>query len=102
MKFLDILYNQEAMINSYGMEDPRYNNSYNEVLSTFCVRTFKAIMPMVMQVLQKMQENTYMEGDICLSYGPVDLFKFVSQVFEGYSYCQQPVVCRGILSLCFK
>lgn len=99
---MDILYTQESIINSYGMSDPRYEKSYNELLSTFCVRTFKVIMPMVMQVLENMQKNTYMEGDICLSYGPVDLFKFISQIFDGYKYCQQPVICRGILGLCFK
>jgi hypothetical protein len=48
MSFLDILYQEEQMINSYGMTDPRYFNSYNELSGTFCVRTFNNMMPMIL------------------------------------------------------
>jgi len=84
------------------MSDPRYSNSYNELIATFCVRSFQHLMPMVLEVLEKMQTDTYEERGISLSHGPVDLFKFICQVFEGYNYCQQEDVCNALLSLCFK
>lgn len=103
MSFLDILYQQEQMINSYGMTDPRYFNSYNELSGTFCVRTFANMMPLILQVLEKMQTEFYKERDtICCSHGPVDLFRFINEVFDCYDFCQQIDVCKSLLSLIFK
>lgn len=103
MRFLNVLYKQEIMINSYGMTDPRYFNSYNEVSGTFCVRTFNNTMPMVLEVLEKMQKDHYKErGTICASYGPTDLFRFINEVFDCYDYCPQIDICKALLSLIFK
>ena len=103
MQFLDIIYHQEHLINHYGMKDPRYSNSYNELISTFCVRTFKNMMPLILGVLKKMQTEYYKEKEtICMSYGPVDLFKFINEVFGCYNYCKQEDVCKAILGLCYK
>lgn len=46
LSFLNILYEQDHIIGEYGMKDSRYKTSYNELVSTFCVRTFKGLMPM--------------------------------------------------------
>ena len=102
LEFLNLLYAQEKSMGEFGMSDPRYSNSYNELTATFCVRTFKNIIPMVMEVLEKMKKEFYVEKNVCLSHGPVDLFRFVSQVTELYRYCPQKVVINGMLSLCFK
>ncbi len=91
------------------MSDPRYNNSYNEVTATFAVRTFKNLMPMIMEVLEKMKKEFYVEKSVCLSHGnsrltsgPVDLFRFVTQVTDLYKFCPQPVVINSMLSLAYK
>lgn len=60
---------EEKTINEYGTEDPRYNNSYNELTSTFCMRVYNNIMPLVMEVLESMKKKIYLEKTICLSHG---------------------------------
>lgn len=60
------------MITDYGMADPRYYNSYNEISATFCVRTFKNLMPLVIEVLDKMRTEFYVEKNVCLSHGRLD------------------------------
>jgi hypothetical protein len=103
MRFLNVLYNQEFVINNYGMSDPRYFNSYNELSATFCVRTFNNTMPMVLEVLEKMTKDFYKEKEtVCVSYGPVDLFRFVNEIFDCYALCQQTDICKSLLSLVFK
>lgn len=103
MQFLSVLYQQEITINTYGMTDPRYFNSYNEVSGTFCVRTFNNTMPMILEVLEKMQKDFYKEKDtICVSHGPTDLFRFINEVFDCYTYCPQVDICKSLLSLIFK
>lgn len=57
------------MINEYGMNDPRYGNSYNELTATYCVRVFKNMTPLTMEVLEKMKKEFYLEKAICLSHG---------------------------------
>jgi hypothetical protein len=59
-------------------------------------------MPTVMEVLEKMKTETYTERDICLTHGPVDLFKFIYQVFDGYQMCMEQDVCNALLGLSFK
>jgi len=51
------------------MQDARYANSYNELTATFCVRIFRNITPMTMEVLEKMKKEFYLEKTICLSNG---------------------------------
>ena len=83
---MNLVVKQENTIKDYGMSDPRYANSYNELTATFAVRTFKNIMPMILEVLEKMKTEFYVEKNVCLSHGrtiktnvgPVDLFRFVS------------------------
>jgi hypothetical protein len=59
------------------MTDQRYKNSYNELISTFCIRTFKVTMPMILEVLERMKTETYTERSVQLTHGPVDMFKFI-------------------------
>lgn len=97
------------MTSEYGLSDPRYNNSYNEVISTFCVRTFKSIMPLIMTVLEKMKTEYEIEKGVCLSNGsqtltsgPTDLFKFISQILDMTKYCSHSDVINSMLSLAYK
>lgn len=69
LEFCNICFVQEKLVNSYGMQDARYGNSYNELTATFCVRIFKNITPMTMEVLEKMKKEYYLEKTICLSNG---------------------------------
>ena len=66
---MNSLYTQERLINEYGMTDPRYKNSYNELNGTFCVRTFRNVIPMVMGLLEQMKKEFYVEKGVCLSNG---------------------------------
>lgn len=60
-------------------------------------------MPMVLQVLERMQIDFYKEKNtICNSHGPVDLFRFINEVFDCYDLCPQTDICKSILSLSFK
>lgn len=97
-----MLQDQEKTISEYGMSDPRYGNSFNELTATFCVRTFKNIVPMVMEVLEKMKKEYYVEKNVCLSHAPVDLFRFLHQVTDLYKYCPTKVVLNSMLGLCYK
>ena len=102
LEFLNSMFLQEKLANEYGLSDPRYKNSYNELTATFCVRTYHNMVPLVMEVLQKMKTEFYLEKTVCLSHGPVDLFKFLSQIVEMYKFCPQKDVIHNMLSLCFK
>lgn len=93
---------QQKLIESYGMIDERYINSFNELISTLCMRLFKNMVPMFFEILEKMKADQFFEGKICLTNGPVDLFKLVNQIFESYNQCPCQEVCNGLLSLIFK
>ena len=103
---------QQALVEQYGMTDERYNNSFNELTSTLCLRLYKNSMPMVMEVLQKMSKDHYFEGKMCLSNGslvpadtgPTDLFKILSGgVFTDiYKECPCVEVANALLGLIFK
>lgn len=90
------------MINDYGTEDPRYKNSYNELTATFCMRVYTNIMPMVMEVLETMRKKYYTEKTVCLSHGPVDLFRLLSQITEMYKFCRAKIVWVSMLGLAYK
>lgn len=75
LEFLNLLYLEEKLINEYGMEDIRYQNSYNEITATFSVRIFKNMMPLVMEVLQKMRTEFYVENNVCLSHGRIESYR---------------------------
>lgn len=94
----------EGIIDNYNMTDPRFKESYNEITSTYCIRTFKTMMPMVLEVVDRMKTDQYIEektGQL-LSNGPVDLFKFMNIICEGYIIAPSEIVIRSILGLCFK
>ena len=91
------------------MTDPRFSNSYNELTSTFAVRTFMNVMPMILEVLEKMKTEFYVEKNVCLSngnrllsVGPVDLFRLLSSIVELYKYCPHRQVIDAMLSVCYK
>ena len=69
LEFMQILCQEEKLIKEYGSEDQRYNNSYNELTSTFCVRLYKNIMPLILEVLETMKTKVYQEKTVCLSHG---------------------------------
>lgn len=100
---VDVVYNQDKKNKKFGMTDKRYENSLNELISTFCVRTFQNIMPLILEVLEKMKKDYGKEKDtICVSFGPVDLFKFMNEIFDTSMACPSPLVQRSILSLIYK
>lgn len=101
-EFLEMLNEQEELINSYGMKDPRYAESYNELVSTFCVRIYKATMPLTLKVLTTMKTDFEYEGSMCVSKGHIDFFKFISETI-GLARCLKlDSVCFGILGLVYK
>ena len=102
MELVNLAYKQETLINDYGMTDPRYKISYNELTATFCVRSFKNMMPMILEIVEKMQKDYYKEGTICLSHAPSDLFRFISELFNSYKTAPFPIVSNAILGLVFK
>ncbi len=69
LELLNLLFNEEKVATEYSMLDPRYVNSYNGLISTFSVRTFHNMMPMVLDVLEKMKTEFYVEKSVCLSNG---------------------------------
>jgi hypothetical protein len=48
--FINRIRTHETTILSYGMTEPRFKESYNELVSTFCTRCFRNIMPMILEV----------------------------------------------------
>jgi hypothetical protein len=60
---------QKKMIEEYGMTDERYTNSFNELISTLCVRIFKNMIPIFLEVLEKMKTDLYFEKNICMTNG---------------------------------
>lgn len=91
------------------MTDGRFEKAINDLLSTFFTRTFKNMMPLILEVLEKMKTDYTKEKEtICVSYGthlssgPVDLFKFVNEAYDLSMVCLDPVVQKGILNLINK
>lgn len=69
LELLNLLFNEDKISTEYSMSDPRYTNSYNALISTFSVRTFYNMMPMILDVLDKMKNEFYIENNVCLSNG---------------------------------
>ena len=83
LQVADIIEKQNTRINKYGMSDKRYDRAINDILSTFFTRTFQNMMPLVLEVLEKMKTIYGKEKEtICVSYGPVDLFKFINEIYD--------------------
>lgn len=52
------------------MIDGRFERAINDSLSTFFTRTFRNMMPLVLEVLEKMKTDYTKEREtICVSYG---------------------------------
>ena len=84
------------------MSDPRYGISYNELTATFCVRTFKNCLPMMMKVLDTMKKEYFIEKGVCYCHGPDDIFKILSQITGLYKICPYQDVITSMLGLCYK
>lgn len=92
------------------MQDGRFERAVSDLLSTFFTRTFQNMMPLILEVLEKMKSDYTKERDtICMSYGrllydsgPVDLYKFVNEAYDLSMVCLDPVVQKGILNLINK
>lgn len=98
--FANLITKQAKINTKYGMTDPRYERCLGDLMTTFYSRTFKNIMPLVLQVIEKMKTEFYKEKDtICLCHGPVDLFKFVNEILDQAVMCPSAVVIKGVLSL---
>lgn len=103
LEFTNLVSKQRKGINSYGMYDARYVQGLHDLMATFFTRTFKNMMPLVLEVLEKMKKDYSKEREtICISYGPVDLFRFVNEVYDMSLGCADPIVQKGVLGLIFK
>lgn len=101
--FLNLLHKQEHTINLYEMTDERYANSYNEIISTFCIRTFNNSMPILMNHLRAFISSHYVDGDgVCMSHTPVDVFSVLSKIFDRYESCPTDDLASAILGLIYK
>ena len=61
------------------------------------------MMPLVLEVLEKMKTIYGKEKEtICVSYGPVDLFKFINEIYDLSFACVNKFVQKGVLGLIFK
>ncbi len=98
----DLLMRQCDKNEKYGMVELRFNRAFNDLLSTYFVRTYKNIMPLALEVLQKMTKECDREKDVCFSFGPVDLFKFLNETIDHCMACLSPTVLKGALNLIAK
>jgi hypothetical protein len=101
--FLNLLHHQEHTINLYEMTDERYANSYNEIISTFCVRTFNNSMPILINHLKSFITKFYRDEEgVCMSHTPVDVFSVLSKIFDRYESCQTDDLASAMLGLIYK
>jgi hypothetical protein len=103
LQFAALVSKQRKGILSYGMCDNRFVQGLHDLMATFFCRTFKNLMPLLLEVLEKMKKDYLKEREtICISYGPIDLFKFVNEVYDMSLGCADPIVQKGVLGLIFK
>ena len=103
LQFLNLLYNYHEMNLKFGLKDPRYVNSFRHIVNTFSIRTFNGMMPMILTVLEDMKKNHIKEKEtICVSHGPIDVFRFINEVFDCYAKCDHPDVLRAVLGLIYR
>ena len=101
--YLNLAYNQDEITRQYQMEDPRYQNSFSTLVSTFCVNVFNNTMPMVLEVLERMKESYDLEEmGTSRSFAPIDLFKLLNEILDAYKHCPQNEVAKALLGLIFK
>jgi len=102
LEFVHLMLKQEKIIDDYGMSDPRYKNSYADLIGTFNIRTYKTVEPLLQNIIDSMQKEYMLEGSICKSGGPTDLFKFINEIFNAGKTTPDPFVAKSILGLIFK
>lgn len=102
LSFVDLAQKQEKMIMYYGMNDARFAESYNELIGTFCVRVFSNLMPLVLEVANKMKTDFYDEKGMLMSHGPIDLYTIINTTIDNYHQAKYEIVLRAIQGLCFK
>lgn len=100
---------QKLLGKEYGLSDTRLSEAINDITSTFCGRTFENMMPLVLEVLEKMTKKYDLEKEtICVSFGtikllgPLDLFKFMNEIVDLSMLCPCEEVLRSILGLASK
>lgn len=102
ISIIDILFKQCSIIETYGMTDPRFAESWNELTQQFAQSLFGNIMPMILDVANKSKTDYSQAKDRFVLNAPVDLFKLLNTVFDNYYKAQREIVMRGCLSLCYK
>lgn len=102
LQFADLTLKQLKGNKKYGMTDRRYEDCVNDLLSTFFSRTFKNMMPLVIEICYRIQKDYSKDNEVCESFGPVDLFKFMNEVYDLSFACYDPIVQKGVLNLIFK
>ena len=103
LKYLNLAFNQDEITRQYNMDDPRYQNSFSSLISTFCVNVFNNTMPMVLEVLERMKSKYELDKTgVSRSHAPIDLFKFINEIFDSYKLCPQTDVGKALLGLTFK
>ncbi len=72
MQVADLVLKQQQGVEKYRMKDARLERSLSDLMSTFFSRTFASIMPLILEVLNKMtKEYTKEKETICVSHGRV-------------------------------
>lgn len=70
LQIADLIIKQRKKCERYGMADGRFERAVSDLLSTFFTRTFKNMMPLILEVLEKMKTDYTKEREtICVSYG---------------------------------
>lgn len=70
MEVANLLLKQQIFCIKYGMDDMRLSDGILDIASTICVKTFKTMMPLAMEVLDQMSKRYEVEKEsICVSYG---------------------------------
>lgn len=90
-----------------GLTDPRLEKVVADLMASFYFRIYKNIMPLVLEVLKKMQTDYQKEkqgqnSQVCVTYGHVDLFKFMNQVLDYAMSLPRAEVLKGVLGLIYK
>lgn len=93
----------DEIIRNYGLSDPRLEESWNELTGAYAVKTFKVMMAMVLNVVEKARTdyNVDHSGKIT-SKSPIDLFKLMNTVVDSYSLCKTSLVLNSLVGLCYK
>lgn len=91
------------MNEKFGLRDPRYSNSYKNLMASFCIRTFNRIIPLVLEVLDNMQKTYEINEDgYSITHGAVDFMRSINQIVNAYKHCEHHDSLLAILGLIYK